>query len=100
MFVWYGLGYGALFGVLALLYRRALGAAAELQLDRVERFLTRSGIVQCLVQSAIALVSVALALAGVGLRFGLPGWVYCLLGPTLALHGTLEGRRLRALGSA
>jgi hypothetical protein len=100
MFVWYGLGYGALFGVFALLYWRALHRAGELQLDRVERFLTRSGIVQCLLQTAVAVTSVAIAWTGLGLGVGLPGWIYCLIGPLLALHGVHEGRRLRALQRA
>ena len=97
MFGWYGLGYGALFAVFALLYWRALRAAAALQLDRVERFLTRSGIVQCLVQVGVAAVSVALAWSGVGLRHGVPGWAYCLIGPLMAVHGVWEGRRLQRL---
>ncbi len=100
MFEWYGCGYGALFAVFALLYARALRASALLQLDRVERFLTRSGIVQCLLQAGVALVSVALAWLGIGLRYGAPGWVYCLIGPLMAVHGMWEGRRLRALARA
>jgi hypothetical protein len=97
MFTWYGLGYGASFAVFALLYAHALRGAELLQLDRVERFLTRSGIVQCLVQTGVALLSVALAWTGVGLGAGLPGWVYCLIGPLMGVHGSWEGRRVRAL---
>ncbi|MGB3968640.1 MAG: TMEM175 family protein [Planctomycetota bacterium] len=99
LFTFYGLGYGLLFVVLALMYWRALAFAPALGLDRVERFLTRSAIVQCLLQAGVAALSIVLAVLGVGTRFGLPGWIYCGLGPLMAAHGVWQGRavdRLRA----
>ncbi len=99
LFVFYGAGYGAIFAVLALLYVRALAFADDLALDPVERFLTRSAIHQALIQAAIAGLSVTLAVLGVGLRVGLPGWLYCLIGPAMALHARREARVVAALRS-
>jgi hypothetical protein len=96
VFVVYGAGYGLIFVTLGLMYWRALQLAALLQLDRAERFLTRSAIVQCAIQAGIAALSVALALL-VGPQFGLPGWVYCGIGPAMAAHGVWQGRRLERL---
>lgn len=97
LFVFYGAGYGSIFGVLALLYHHALGRSDALQLNRVERFLTRSAILQCSLQVAIVLTSIGLASAGLGLGFGLPGWVYVAIGPLMAVHGSWERGRLRRL---
>jgi uncharacterized membrane protein len=97
LFVFYGTGYGAIFLVLALLYDRARRLEGRLGLDAIERLLTRAGLQQMLVQAAVAGVSIALALTGAGIEFGLPGWVYCAIGPTLAVHGVLVGRRLGQL---
>jgi hypothetical protein len=100
LFVVYGAGYGLIFCVLALMYWRALGFATTLRLGRVERFLTRAAIVQCAIQAGVAALSVALAVAGIGTRFGLPGWVYCGIGPAMAAHGVWQGRRVAALLAA
>ncbi|MEO6593967.1 MAG: TMEM175 family protein [Planctomycetota bacterium] len=97
LFVFYGVGYGAIFGVIALMYVRALMLEKRLGLNAVERFLTRAGIWQCLLQSGVAAVSIAVALIGIELNAGLPGWVYGAIGPAMAVHGMWEGRRVRAL---
>lgn len=97
LFTIYGVGYGSLFGVLAALYARAGALADALELDPVERLLTRAGAVQCLLQVAVASASMSLALAGVGLGWGLSGWLYAGIGPLMAAHGVWQGRRLAAL---
>jgi len=100
MFVFYGVGYGAIFGVLALGYARAGRLREQLQLDPIEVFLTRAGMSQCLVQVGFAVLSLTLAVLGIGMSFGLPGWVYAFIGPAMAVHGTWEGRRVRRLRAA
>jgi hypothetical protein len=99
LFTYYGAGYAALFAVLALLYLRALRLAGDLGLDRAERFLTRSAIVQCLIQVGVAGLSIALATSGIGRGYGLPGWLYVTLGPLMAAHGHWQDRRVRALAA-
>jgi hypothetical protein len=100
LFVFYGTGYGAMFVVLALMYGRAAKFADTLGLDAVERHLTRSGRTQALLQAGVAGASILLAVAGIGRGFGLPGWVYCLIGPLMAWHGVREGRRVEKLLAA
>lgn len=97
LFAFYGSGYGLMFLVLATMYWRALHLAAHLGLDRGERFLTRSAILQCSLQAAVAVLSIVFAWIGVGLDAGLPGWIYCLLGPLMALHGRWQNRRLQSI---
>lgn len=100
LFVIYGVGFGSIFAVIAAMYARALHFADELRLDPVELFLTRSGIVQTLLQAGIGALSIVFALAGIGLEWGLPGWTFMLAGPLMGMHGSWEGRRLRELEAA
>lgn len=97
LFTFYGVGYGSIFGTLGLMYWRALRLHADLGLNRVERFLTRWAIVSCALQTAIAGASIALSVAGIGLQSGLPGWVYGAIGPMMAVHGAVQGRRVHSL---
>lgn len=99
LFVFYGIGYGSIFLVLALLYVRAFRLRERLGLDGVEVALTRSGITQCLLQAGIATSSVVVS-ATWGVAWGVPGWLYGLIGPLMAIHRTLVGRRIRALAAA
>lgn len=96
LFAFYGIGYGAIFGVLALLYLRARALREQLGLDPVERLLTDAAIVQCLVQAGVAALSVVVAFT-FGVRWGLPGWVYCAIGPLMAVHSSWESGRLQPL---
>ena len=86
--------------MLALCYWRAGRLHAQLQLNAIEVFLTRAGMWQCLVQVGFAVTSLALAVLGIGLRYGVPGWVYALIGPAMAVHGMWEGRCVRRLRAA
>lgn len=96
LFVDYGVGYGSIFLVLALLYLHAWRRRGELALDPVETVLTRAGLTQCLVQAGLAGVSVGLAIT-YGVAWGVPGWVYVTIGPILAWHGHRVHRRIRNL---
>ncbi len=100
LFVFYGIGYGAIFVVIALLYARAHHFQGSLGLNALERFLTRSGILQSLLQAGVAVLSMVLALTGIGLGSGVPGWIYGLIGPLMGVHGMWEGRRVRRLLAA
>lgn len=74
----YGAGFLAVMLIFALLYRHAHARRAELELNALEVFDTRS---------EIAL------LAGAGLA----GFVYFLVGVVEAVHGNVTGKRLREL---
>lgn len=92
LFVFYGTGYGAIFATLALMYLRAYRLREALALDPLERHMTIGSLRQSLLQTAVAAVSVVITLT-YGVAFGMPGWVYCAIGPVLAVHGTLHRRR-------
>ncbi|HEX4960411.1 MAG TPA: TMEM175 family protein [Thermoanaerobaculia bacterium] len=95
----YGLGFVAVFTCLALLYAHAWALREELGLDAAERIEASMWFRHYLIFVAVGLLSIALAAAGVGLRYGVPGFAYCLLGPFCWWNGEVAGRRKRALQS-
>ena len=83
LFVVYGVGFGAMAGVMALLYRRARSAAEALNLDALERVKTAEQIASWTVQSLTGLASAAFAWlmpAGLGIW---AGFIYCTLPATM-----------------
>ncbi len=96
----YGLGFVAVFACLALLYAHAWARREELGLDAAEQIEARIWFRHYLIFVAVGLLSIGLAAAGVGLRYGLPGFAYSLLGPLCWWNGELGGRRKRALERA
>jgi len=99
LFAWYGAGFAALFLLVAALYRHGARRAPAVGLNEAARrealFLAR----HYLIFVGVGLLSVLLALADLGVRFALPGWIYALLGPLCALHGVWNGRRERRLAA-
>lgn len=86
----YGAGFVAVFALVALLYRHAWRRRAALDLDAAEADAARFWMRHHLIYVGVGALSVALALGGVGARFGLPGWVYGLLGPLCWWHGARQ----------
>ena len=93
----FGAGYIAVFGVFALLYWHAYRKRAQLELNDLEMFDTRTDIRESLLNVGIALVSMALAVFGGGRFAGISGMTYMLTPVVMMLHGTLNGRRRRKL---
>ena len=93
LMVIYGLGYTAVFGLLAALYWRAWRLRLVLELDSAERVITKSALHAHLASAAIGVLSVAIALASPNLA-GWAGMTYFLLGPMHWIHGVLTGRAL------
>ncbi|MEZ5963937.1 MAG: TMEM175 family protein [Planctomycetota bacterium] len=95
MMLFYGLGFVGVFGSLAAMSSWAYRRRDELELDELERFLTRGTVITHLLTAGVAAVSVALVLLGVQ-----PGWsgvVYFALGPLHAVWGYWVGRRAAQL---
>jgi len=83
----YGLGFLAIFFLLAMLYVRAYSKRDALQLNEFERFDTRSGIVENLAVAGVGLLSIAIVTFG-GPRAGFfAGISYSLIGVVKAGHG-------------
>lgn len=93
----YGAGFVAVFACLCLFYAHAWGRREELGLDSIERTEVLTWCRHYLIFVAVGLLSIGLAAAQVGLRFGLPGFAYCLLGPLCWWNGELGAKRRRAL---
>ncbi len=85
LFQIYGAGFASYFLFLALLYRRA--AKSEVNQADYLHYWKR----HFLIFSSVALLSILLAFFGVGIRYGLPGFSYCLLGPLCFWHGRQMG---------
>ena len=95
----YGLGFGFLGLVLALLDREALAHADALELDAVERLEARRDLGSHLVFFGAAALSVALALAarhGPHWLLATPGLAYMLIGPAMHFHHARFHRLRRA----
>ena len=93
----FGIGYVAVFGVFALLYWHAYRKRAQLELNELEVFDTRTDIRESLLNVAIGVTSIALAVLGGGRLAGLSGMTYMLTPIVMTMHGTLNGRRRRKL---
>ena len=89
----YGCGYIAIFGVLALMFRHAYQKRDELELSALEEFDTRSAITEHLLNAGIGVFSVGIILL-FGERYAFwSGISYMLVGPVMAVHGSLWGSR-------
>ena len=88
----YGGGFAAVFVVFGLMYANALRLAGPLGLSPEERARTRTEMEAQLMMAAIGLLSVGIAFLPSRLA-SLAGFVYFLIGPTLAIHGYVVGRR-------
>ena len=97
LFLIYGSGVVALYGLLALLYAHAHRRREFLRLTPLEAFDTRASIRASLLAASIGGLSILIALTVPPRMVGLAGLSYFLFGPVLTLHGTLNGRRRRRL---
>ncbi|MDF1799633.1 MAG: TMEM175 family protein [Planctomycetota bacterium] len=96
MMVFYSVAIAGVFGVLALLVLRAWCKRDELELDRLERFLTLQSIGHHLLTVGVALAS--LGILAFGGQPSYSGIVYFLLGPlhaALGFGGAARSERLR-----
>ncbi len=97
----YGSGFVAVFAILTLLYRHALRLRGELELDEGEVIVTRGGLHAQLINVAVGLTSVAVAVLGIATAApSAPFWsgmTYFVLGPAHTVRGSLMRRNRVAL---
>jgi len=100
-FLIYGVGFGALSGILLLLDRIAIAKADELRLDEIERLEARRDQGSHALLLGFAVVSVILTFCvrsqPEGLVVSIPGFIYMLIGPAMHFHHARFGRLRKAL---
>ena len=87
VFLLYGLGFLMVFICIAFMYWWAAKIESEAKKKQLLRFYFR----HFSIFSFVGLTSVLLAYANVGIQFGVPGFVYALLGPLCFWHGKKWG---------
>lgn len=89
----YAIGFTAVFVLFGLMYLRAYRVRDALALNAVEALQTRMDVQQNVIMAAIGALAFALSFKNPAWS----GWSYCLLAPVLTIHGTIAGKRVRAL---
>jgi uncharacterized membrane protein len=97
MMIVFSVGYVAVFGVFALLYRRALAKRGELELNPLEVLDTRTELRENILHVIIGLFSIALASRGSAGFVALAGFIYILIGPVMTVNGLLMARKRKKL---
>ena len=97
MMIVFSIGYVAVFGVFALLYRRAYAKRDELELNPLEVFDTRTELWENVLHVCIGLLSIGLATRGTAGFVALAGFIYMLIGPVMTVHGLLRGKKRKGL---
>jgi uncharacterized membrane protein len=100
LMVLYGLGSAAVYGLLSLMYWNAWRQRDHLELDAIERLLTRASLIDYAGLAGIGLLSCMVAVALPARLAGLAGYVYFAIGPYKTWHGLYYRRKERRLRSA
>lgn len=98
----YGIGAAAIFILLMFMYRYALKKGAELELNEIEVFDTKTSIRSNLLMASVPIVSVVMALVFHGSVIGtaLSGFIYFLYLPIMFIHGVhVDRERKKLLGN-
>jgi hypothetical protein len=93
MFLVYGMGFAAVFVCYALLYRHAARLAGPLGLDAERLHEARMLSRHYWILAGVGLLSTLMAVGGIGVRWGMPGWAYGLIGPLTWAHAVWSTRR-------
>jgi len=89
----YGLGYAAVFFILAMMYVHAWRLRTALALNEVEMFITRRSMIDCFAMVAFGLVCALLASVLPPHRAGLSGFIFALIGVYFTVSGSILGKR-------
>jgi uncharacterized membrane protein len=95
LFVIYGMGFAAIYLVLAALYLHAYRRRRELELNEIEVLDTRWESYGMLCMASVGVVSALVAL--IADYVDVAGFVYLSLFVIMRIHGTLHGRKRREL---
>jgi uncharacterized membrane protein len=93
----YGLGFAAVFLILALLHLHAYRLRHELDLNEVEVYLTKRELINNIAMMSFGLVSSLLAALLPSRLAGIAGWLYAGIGIYHSIAGATMGKRQRLL---
>ncbi|MGH7919712.1 MAG: TMEM175 family protein [Candidatus Dormibacteraceae bacterium] len=100
LYLLYGVGFAAVYAVIAALYANGLRQGARLELNHVERVLTRCWIEEQGLSAAVGLVSVGLTLVVPDDALWVPGiWYFAIAGVKVLIGIHTRRAALRAAGS-
>jgi uncharacterized membrane protein len=92
----YALGFAAVFLLFVLMYAHAYKLRRELDLNAVEVLETQFSLRENAIMVVVGTISFALAFKDPGWA----GWWFFVLGPALAVHGMIYGKRIRKMAEA
>ena len=87
------MGFAAVFALLFLMYLHAYKLRRELELNPVEVLATRIAMQENVILSVVGIASLVAAFKNPSWA----GWTYLVIGPALAVHGAIFGKRSRVL---
>jgi uncharacterized membrane protein len=93
LFMLYSGGFVAIFVCVSLLYLHAHRRREALDLDPGEIFEARFYAAHYTIFALVGCLSIAVAATGIGVRAGLPGWIYAMIGPLTWWHGAWSSKR-------
>jgi uncharacterized membrane protein len=88
LFMVYGLGWTLVFLMIALLYRHAYKSRPQLNLDALSAYDAQTHSRHYIAFASVGVLSIILAWLGVGVRFGIPGFIYAIVGVLAAVNGS------------
>ena len=97
LFIIYGLGWAMVFLMIALLYRHAYKTRPQLGIDALAAYDAQTHSRHYLGLAAVGIVSVVMAFFDVGIKYGIPGFVYVLVGPIAAVNGSIRRKAREVL---
>jgi len=89
----YAAGFAAVFAIFALMYGRAYKLRNRIGLNPLETLETRLALQENIIMAAVGAISFSLAFKSPAWS----GWWFFVLAPVLWIHGTIYGKRARAL---
>ena len=100
LMVIYGLGFAAIYGLISLLNYQGWLQRNALELNPLERLLTRSYIIDSATVACIGLLSCAIAYIVPVANAGLAGFTYMLISVQKPIHFSYFGKKVRTLQAA
>jgi uncharacterized membrane protein len=100
LMVIYGAGFVAVQLVFVVMYLRAYRLRADLELDALELSVTREEIQSSLLNAAVGVLSMAVAVLGGAATITWSGTVYLLLFPLQTINGRVMGSRRKRMKTA